>query len=326
MSNEITSSNRLATAGNKISIVNNELSSGLSSAVSSIRLLPRREKFEIIDSGDVVCEVSELECVIIAAGKLSGKFYDTDYTPTAESRPPTCHSVNGVTPDSTIRNPQSQFCCNCPRKVWGSKGKKGRECPDYRRLVVGILCDGEYKIFRFDVPPLSLKNLAAFRAKITTARFYYYEILTRITYEPDTEFTKLVFTPVKALKPELRSMIEQIRVEPIVNEILTAEVRSDAREDELDDEPAKPKATATKQRKVNTTKEEDDDDKNSSIFKDDAETTKDKDQYIFGEDKAEEKVTKSKKRTTAPSDNIFEINDEDLDKALDEQLRDGYDS
>lgn len=319
----------LAVSGSKYSIVNNDLSSGLAGSISVIKLAPRREKFEVVDGGEVICEVSDLECVIIAAGPLANKYYAGEYDPKAEARGPDCHSVNGITPDSTICDPQSQSCKNCPHKIWGSKGK-GRACSDYRRLVVGIYDDGEYKVYRLDVPPASLRALAAYSKQLSIAKFAYFNVVTRISYEQNINFTRLEFTPVNKLDSKMCAMVEELRNSPQVVSILTDEVKNEEEINVVEDRDASVKQKSIKNKSPIFAKKEveSSDDvfvaqegiiDDVSIFENKQAKPKKNDSDIFKGSSSKAKVT-SVKEVTSKLTKMFDKSDEELNAELDEYI------
>ena len=132
---------------------------------------------------------------------LSKIYYAKQYEEGDDSNPD-CFSMDGITPDRSIKTPQCGTCNVCPQNIWGSKiteaGKETKACTDSRRLVVVPATDianealGGPLLLR--VPAASLANLAAYDSLLKKANAAYYGLVTRIGFDSDAAYPKLTFT------------------------------------------------------------------------------------------------------------------------------------
>lgn len=104
----------------------------------------------------------------------SKTYYVDGYTE-GSSEKPDCFSNDGITPDSSIHEPQFSNCAMCPHNAWGSgineKGEAtaGKACSDVQRLAVASPSNLDDP-YMFRVPPASLKNFAEVSKFLTTKR------------------------------------------------------------------------------------------------------------------------------------------------------------
>ena len=114
------------------------------------------------DGQEVSLKTQSLDVILVGSrGANSRRFYEGSYT-RGEVKAPTCASSNGVTPDADVQNKQADACATCPRNVWGSKvsasGGKGKQCDDYRRVLVFIPSKNLLKPVVLDIPATSLRK------------------------------------------------------------------------------------------------------------------------------------------------------------------------
>jgi len=153
----------------------------------------------LTQEGDPVPAVRVI--MLKAKPQLSKIYYAKQYEDGDDSAPD-CFSMDGVTPDRSVKTPQCGTCAACPMNAWGSKiteaGKETKACSDSRRLAVVPANDirnealGGAMLLR--VPAASLANLANYDAMLKKANAAYYGIVTRIGFDSDAAFPKLTFT------------------------------------------------------------------------------------------------------------------------------------
>lgn len=135
----------------------------------------------------------------IAAVILAGKpALDRAYFATAFSGEdgvsPDCSSEDGIKPKADSPNKQCESCAGCPQNMWGSARKgdgtpgAGKACAEKKRLAV-YASNG---VFRFDVPPASLGDFAAYARQLAGHGLALSTVITTISFDPATP-TKLVF-------------------------------------------------------------------------------------------------------------------------------------
>lgn len=148
--------------------------------------------------GDPIPSVKVI--ILRAKPQLSKIYYEKQYEEGDDSSPD-CFSMDGVTPDRSVKNPQSKTCAACPKNIWGSKiteaGKETKACADSRRLAVVPATDianealGGPLLLR--VPAASLANLANYDGQLKDANAAYYGLVTRISFDSDAAYPRLMF-------------------------------------------------------------------------------------------------------------------------------------
>lgn len=248
-----------------------DLSAGVSGgfAVMSFRgsrwkIKYQGEEHPILNSdGD---PVASLEAVILKANPhITKNYYEQGYTEGA-AEAPDCFSLDGITPDAGVENPQSQTCARCPKNVFGSRitpaGKKAKACQDNRRLAIVPAADLENDTFGgpmlLRIPAASLAELALMGKNLKARGFPYNAVTVRIGFDMDVSYPKLTFRPVRPLTDDeavqVRALLSDDKLERILAEAV--ELRDDAPaeaevpKDDLFEQPpaaaAKPAPAATK--------------------------------------------------------------------------------
>lgn len=141
---------------------------------------------------------------VILAGKptLDRAYFATAYTGGTEPVSPDCSSEDGIRPKADSPNKQCESCAGCPQNMWASAKNqdgtpaKGKACAEKKRLA--IFADNN--IFRFNVPPASLGDFAAYARQLAGHGLPLSMVITTISFDPATP-TKLVFA-FQGLVPE----------------------------------------------------------------------------------------------------------------------------
>jgi hypothetical protein len=170
--------------------------------------------------------------IILKANKnLSKIFYEKSYAE-GDSEAPDCFSMDGERPDPSIKAPPSKTCAACPNAAWGSKvsddGKELKACQDSRRIVVVPANDianeamGGPMLLR--IPAASLGNLVAYDDRLKQANAAYFGVATKISFDMDAAYPKLVFdydgTATAQLTEAHGQQIIEMREHEQVNRIL----------------------------------------------------------------------------------------------------------
>lgn len=133
-----------------------------------------------------------LDCVVIDGLPLASRiFYAKAFDPNAPSyAPPDCWSDNGIGPSrqAPATGGVGPTCAACPKAEWGSKispatGKGIPACGTYQKIVVMV--PGEKIEFLLRIPPNSLKNWDAYRAKFQGQEFDLRDVITRVTFSKE---------------------------------------------------------------------------------------------------------------------------------------------
>lgn len=196
-----------AVAGESGSIMS-EFMDGLGGATIDMPVLSMRGKqFRLRRDGqEVSLKTQTLDVILIGSrGNNSRRFYEGTYN-RGEVKAPTCASADGTAPDADVQEKQHDMCSTCPRNVWGSKrsasGGKGKQCDDYRRVLVFIPSKNLLKPVILDIPATSLRKRKGETGPELQLREYLralgrngiepYQCVTTLTFTED-EYPRLVF-------------------------------------------------------------------------------------------------------------------------------------
>lgn len=193
-----------------------------------------------------------IEVVLVkAAAAISKIFYKNGYQDGANAAPD-CWSADGVKPDASVQNKVSSTCANCPMNAWGSRvtdaGKPGKACADSRRMAVAPLNDIKNEAFGgpmlLRVPAASLKDLKAYGDLLDQYGFPYYAVATRISFDPQEAYPKMVFSAMRPLAEEEALIVKELRgdkrVATVVSEMAQEFKGAPQQEEEEDEVPASP--------------------------------------------------------------------------------------
>lgn len=153
-----------------------------------------------------------LDVIILRSPAVKAKSYYPEGSYAAEAssgKPPTCASIDGVTPDAGVLQQQAAACAICPRNEWkiNAEGHKGRECSDYKRLAVLILPNLTQRLLGaalmepvfLRVPAASLSDLATFGKAMSDQGFHYSTFVTRIGFMADKSHPQMTFRALQKL-------------------------------------------------------------------------------------------------------------------------------
>jgi len=163
------------------------------------RISIKSSRFRILEDGtETVLDQTALDVVIVGANIGTAKsYYASEWTKDSEPKGPDCFSYNGVRPHSTASNPQHDTCAGCPHNAYGSKvspnGQPMKACADQRRLAVVAADDPDGPIYLMIVPPASLKNWNTYVRQLGQRQLMPEICRTRIGFDPDASFPKLMF-------------------------------------------------------------------------------------------------------------------------------------
>jgi hypothetical protein len=165
----------------------------------------KANKFRIVDGdgnetilkpADLV-NGEELAVVVLAARPAIHKvFYAAAYDPNqSDALAPDCFSIDGVTPDPSVKKPCAQTCAGCPNNAFGSgrnaagQATKGKACSDNKILAV------TYKglVYQFKIPPASLKNFGVYVKNLITRGVPIGNVVTFIKFDDDADYSVFQF-------------------------------------------------------------------------------------------------------------------------------------
>lgn len=192
-----------------------------------------------------------------ASAAVSKQYFAKDYAEGDDSSPD-CLSIDGIKPDASSRQPQSDSCASCPHAQWGSKispsGKKIKACQDSRRVAVtpavaslddSITLDQMVNMIENEsyggamllrVPAASLSDLKQFGQLLKGKGFPYNNVVARLGFDHNASYPKLTFKAVRALTVEELAVVARMKSGDEVNHILYDAFEGDV------DAPSKPVA------------------------------------------------------------------------------------
>jgi hypothetical protein len=114
---------------------------------------------------------------VIVHTKQTNIFYSDRYKP-GSAAPPTCFSLDGVTPNHPT--PVAPKCATCPKNQWGSAGDSaGKACKNTRPIF--IITPGAVIPRVLRVPPTSLPIIKNFVLNAVTDHGSWMNVLTRFS-------------------------------------------------------------------------------------------------------------------------------------------------
>lgn len=155
--------------------------------------------------------INHIDVIILRQGKGKSKSYYPTWDDNVSGERPTCASLDGITPDADIEQPQASSCTLCPHNVFKTlaNGRKGKECSDYKRLAVLVLPTQTAPLFAgvpliepvfLRVPPASLQSLADMGKRQTQRGFNHpAKYVTRIKFDPLKPHPQMIFEELQPL-------------------------------------------------------------------------------------------------------------------------------
>ncbi len=173
----------------------------------SLRYKGEQHFFKRPDDGTAAASI---EVIILRQAKQKSKsYYDSYDEHQSQGARPICASLDGILPDDDVAQKQSETCALCPRNHWhtNDKGKKVKDCSDYKRLAVLIVPAQSIPFFGeplmepvfLRVPAASLEALGNYGDDLARQGVAYYAVVTRVAFEPDTAYPKFTFRHVQVL-------------------------------------------------------------------------------------------------------------------------------
>ena len=184
------------------------------------RISLKQSRFRLIVGGEQVSVIPEahMDVVIVQANPgVSRAYYSSKYNPDAEDQSPDCYSSGGVVPDLDVspEKKKCDTCANCPLSQWGSrindKGAKVKACSEVKRMAIVPKTNVNAPMFQVAVPAASLKIFGNFVRMLNQASpaIPYNGIVTRISFDEQSDFPKLVFAPQEWLTDEQYAVITE---------------------------------------------------------------------------------------------------------------------
>jgi len=182
------------------------------------RISMKQSRFRLIVGGEQVKVMDEpyMDVVVVRTNpNVSKAYYSKKYDPNAEDQSPDCYSSNGVVPDDGVNDKQCSTCANCPMNVWGSKisdtGNKVKACSDIKRLAIVPASKVDAPMFQVAIPAGSLKVWGNYVRMLdqTSPAIPYNGVVTRMKFDPDSDYPKLQFEPISWVSDEDYATIKE---------------------------------------------------------------------------------------------------------------------
>lgn len=170
-----------------------------------------------------------LHCIIIGQARQKSKSFYEKYEDGSDD-PPICSSFDGITPD--VAEPVAPTCAVCPKNVLyinPETGKRTTDCKDHKRLAVLLLPAITQKLFGepllepvfLRVPAASLQNLSLMGDQAKAMGHAFYTYVTRISFDPNVPYPKMVFEAIQLLQQEQEPLIKELRTSSQTDRIIT---------------------------------------------------------------------------------------------------------
>lgn len=206
-------------------------SSALSAGISQggwprISIKASRFRLQSPQGAEVVVQDTFLDVVIVDANtNISKIYYKQAYDAKSDDgnfKAPDCYSDNGVAPSSKAASPQCGTCQACPHNIWGSKispnGAQTKACADSKKVAVLIADNPDGPVFELRVPAASLKNLGAYGNELTKRAVQEWQVVTRLSFDENSDFPKLVFKAISYISPEHAAALVDVKDTEEVNQ------------------------------------------------------------------------------------------------------------
>lgn len=176
----------------------------------------------------------EIECIIVRRReRISRRYYAGKYV-SGTVDAPTCHSVDGVTPDRGT-DKQAASCAECPHSAWGSKvsdnGSLGFACDNYKMLALVPMIGGQLaqQAVSLNLPATSMKRMKSAVGNVMHAKEYFdalkkhnmpaVGVVTRLKFT-SAEYPQIAFELVRyATEDELSQAMEMRDSEEVVSAV-----------------------------------------------------------------------------------------------------------
>ncbi len=177
---------------------------------------------------------SYIDVCFVRAGTTKAKtFYEGGYKQGSKDRP-TCWSNDAVKPDTSVPRKVSDSCLLCPKNKVGSAvtdtGKSAKACPDHKRTAVfvdpptalragaGVL-DAPVML---RIPGASLTSFGLYGDNLKARGLNLIDVVTRVSFDTESKFQKLVFTPVRPLTDNEGLVAIELRESVTANQVIGA--------------------------------------------------------------------------------------------------------
>lgn len=175
--------------------------------------------------------VNRLDVIVVGIPQGRSNVLFPKYDPDNPAAP-LCSSVNGRVPDKDVKEPFSNNCQTCEKriKVRGDDGKERSPCQQQMNIAV-VVNGQEDKIYKVKLPITAIYNKESensdYKAWDQYADYlrkngvmHPAQVVTRISFDPDSQYPRPVFKAVGRLTDEMLQGIASAIQSPITKEIV----------------------------------------------------------------------------------------------------------
>jgi hypothetical protein len=178
-----------------------------------------------VQEGDeeTVLKEPTIRVAIIAARKpFSGALYEAW---TGERKDPICFSLDKITPNPGVPQPQAESCALCASNAFGSGTGNSKACPDHKRVVVVPVMQqgddpadlaewmGSVTPFSLNIPAGSLKKYNAHTKKIKAHGLAVRTTVVEMSFDDAAEYPKINFEFAGVLTKGAIDKVEELRAD-----------------------------------------------------------------------------------------------------------------
>jgi len=188
---------------------------GVEAVLPQVKIIHQGQMFVMPDGN----KVQAFSGTVIDMNRTNA-YWEVSFDESGGGDPPTCSSLNGITPDMSSAEIQSENggCPGCPKNVFGSDGKRGKLCKNMKRMHV--LMDGSMIPYRLTVPPSNLKVVDLYVSLLTAQGIPYQLIETEfglrsVKNKDGIEYSELILRNVGPSKM-IRSREDAMKMKALI--------------------------------------------------------------------------------------------------------------
>jgi hypothetical protein len=176
--------------------------------------------FRLLAAGKEIASIEEryLDVVFIAASPKVGRIYYGVKFSESETAAPKCQSVDGVKPDASVAQKQSETCATCPMNIKGSGEGETKGCRYYQRVALVLANDLEGNVLQLTVPSKSIFGkeeggnypLQAYARWLDAQGIDPDIVITRIKFDTRESAPKLYFRTMRYLSDEEFASVQSV--------------------------------------------------------------------------------------------------------------------
>lgn len=187
--------------------------------------------FRMLENGEELARRDEraMNVIIVASSHDTARTYYEGAYVEGESSAPICWSADGITPDPSSSAPQASKCTLCPQNIKGSGENGGRACRYSRRLAIVFENDIGGKIFKLDLPSMSIFGkpengvvpIQAYATSLVQKKVPISAVVTELRFDTSAAVPKLGFKAIRFLTAEEFALAQQASDSPEALEAIT---------------------------------------------------------------------------------------------------------